>query len=410
MRVRWGLIFTTVILTAGAGLLLWEMRTSGMQAKQLSSIAKTLTTNVKSGPSPWIRFPEQGPYDRRLGYSRLPALLHQLQGRGYGISAQARFSPALLDWVALGLFPPYMEKDQAGLRLLDHEGEIIFNARHPQRIYARFSEIPPLIVASLLAIENRELLDANYPKRNPAIEWDRLFRAIFEFPMGIVDKDHNPSGGSTLATQLEKVRHSPDGITRSVQEKLRQVASASLRAYFKGEQTMEMQKRIVVRYLNSLPLAAVPRFGEVIGLAAGLKAWYGEQLDHVNHLLGTPGSHDNEMALAYKQVLSLLLAQRRPTEFLVRNPKALFSLTDAYLRLLAGQGVISFDLRDRALALPLRLEASPMRVPFYGYQEYKTANTLRTQLAALLGLDSLYDLDRLDLTVETTLDDKTQQG
>ena len=47
--------------------------------------------------------------------------------------------------------------------------------------------------------------------------------------------DRAGPGGSTLATQIEKFRHSPEGITSSPREKLRQMLSASLRAYHGGE-------------------------------------------------------------------------------------------------------------------------------------------------------------------------------
>jgi membrane peptidoglycan carboxypeptidase len=43
-----------------------------------------------------------------------------------------------------------------------------------------FAEAPPVLVQSLLFIENRELLDPGTPKRNPAVEWDRLSKAVLE--------------------------------------------------------------------------------------------------------------------------------------------------------------------------------------------------------------------------------------
>ena len=55
--------------------------------------------------------------------------------------------------------------------------------------------------------------------------------------MKIVDRDYDAPGGSTLATQIEKYRHSPSGITSSVFDKLRQMYSATLRAYSNGPDT-----------------------------------------------------------------------------------------------------------------------------------------------------------------------------
>src|SRR3546814_10574198 len=77
------------------------------------------------------------------------------------------------------------------------------------------------------------------------------------------------AGGSTLATQMEKFRHSPEGRTGTVSEKLRQMISASLRGYLDGANTTAARRQIVVDYLNSTPLAARAGFGEVIGLEIG---------------------------------------------------------------------------------------------------------------------------------------------
>ena len=152
----------------------------------------------------------------------------------------------------------------------------------PPCTYRRFEDIPPVIVNSLLFIENREILDADTPYRNPSVEWPRLAGAVFDVGLNLVYPAHRISGGSTLATQIEKMRYSPGGATASAGEKIRQMVSASLRAYGHGEETMEARKRIVGDYLNGLPLAATAGHGEVHGLGDGLWAWYGADFDAVN--------------------------------------------------------------------------------------------------------------------------------
>lgn len=132
-----------------------------------------------------------------------------------------------------------------------------------------------MVVDALLFIENRELLDPRRPRLNPAIEWSRLARAVADLALNQVDPSHPAPGGSTLATQIEKFRHSPEGRTESIREKLRQVASASLRAYVDGEETLTRRRQIVADYLDSVPLAARPGIGEINGLGDGLWAWYG---------------------------------------------------------------------------------------------------------------------------------------
>jgi len=104
------------------------------------------------------------------------------------------------------------------------------------------------------------------------------------------------------------------------------------------------------------------------------------------------------------------LSQRRPSYLLGSGYKALQNLTDSYLRILAEQGVISESLRDAALQVStVRLPKSD-QMPVKFMSEQKTQNVLRTRLAKTLGVKSNYELDRLDLTVKTTLDYNTQQA
>jgi membrane peptidoglycan carboxypeptidase len=388
------------------------MWTSSLQAYQLAKFARSVTFEVASGTSTEIRFPKGGPYDKRLGYSQLPTIIDRMAARGFAVESQARFSPGLLEVTDYGLFTPYLEKNQAGLHVLDRNGETIFSAAFPRRVYTRFEEISPLIVATLLTIENRALLDARHPKRNPAIEWDRLLRAAVEYPVNRV-QHRRSAGGSTLATQLEKTRHSSGGLTNSVTEKLRQIASASVRAYLDGANTLEAQRRIITHYLNSLPLAAAAGHGEVIGLAAGLDIWYGTDFDTANRFLkqSSPWMPQElaSRAHVYKQVLSLLLAQRRPTTLLVQAPEALFNLTDAYLRILTRQGVITPELRDAALAVHLELRPSAESDQQF-VNNSKTAAVIRSHLLSLLGIPGTYELDRLDLSVDSSLDRSVQKA
>ena len=107
------------------------------------------------------------------------------------------------------------------------------------------------MVDSLLFIENRELLAADVPTKNPAVEWDRFAKAVVDQLIRRVDPEHDAAGGSTLATQIEKYRHSPEGRTTGATEKLRQMASASLRAYLEGEDTTAVRRQLVVDYLNT---------------------------------------------------------------------------------------------------------------------------------------------------------------
>src|SRR5512143_923428 len=338
-----------VLLIGLVGLIAYELLSSALEAKYLAKAAQKMTWQIRPGPSDRIRYPGQGPYDVRLGYSTLPHFLTRLDKAGWQIDQQAKISIQMARASDLGLFLPYHEKDQTGLSLLDSDGKPLYQARHPTRVYHRFDEIPKVLVNSLLYIENRELLTEQYPTRNPAVEWDRLAEALMEKGISLIDTHRNVPGGSTLPTQIEKYRHSSEGLTSSMGEKLRQMATASLRAYLDGPNTLPMRKKTVMAYLNTVPLAAAPRFGEVNGVGDGLWAWYGLDFATINKTLArNPHAHDLAYASALKHALSLIVAERRPSYYLSANRKALDALTEGHHDLLASPGLIPGEVYQLA--------------------------------------------------------------
>ena len=392
-----------------------EVRTSRRQAGWLAGLASALHYEVQPGPSSAIRFPGVGPFDQRLGYHRLPELVQRLEGQGFTVSAQARMSPRMIEFVDKGLYATYREKTQAGLELRDCRGQPMAVARYPERTYQSFESVPSLLVDSLLFIENRELLDPRVPMRNPAIEWDRFAKALVDQALHRLDESHSAAGGSTLATQIEKYRHSPDGRTDTAEEKLRQMASASLRAYLDGENTLPRRRQIVVDYLNTVPLSAKAGFGEINGIGDGLWAFYGREFAEVNQLLSTPSAddgpaHAKRRALALKQALSLMVAQRRPSHYLGEGEPALRQLTDSYLRVMADAGVITPAMRDDALPLDLKLQTELPVARAVSFVDQKAANAVRGRLQTLLGMQRHYDLDRIDFTVDSPLDGEVQRA
>ncbi|OHE58655.1 MAG: hypothetical protein A2X71_07010 [Thiobacillus sp. GWE1_62_9] len=338
-----------LLLVGLVGLVAWELLSSALEAKYLARTAQKMTWQIRPGPSDRIRFPGQGPYDMRLGYSKLPDYLARLDKAGWQIDQQAKISIQMARLDDLGLFLPYHEKDQAGFTLLDTDGVKLYQGLHPSRVYGRFDDIPKVLVDALLYIENRELLTEEFPTRNPAVEWDRLAQALMEKGISFIDTNRNVPGGSTLPTQIEKYRHSPEGLTGSMGEKLRQMGTASLRAYLDGPNTLPMRRKTVMAYLNTVPLAAAPRYGEVNGIGDGLWAWYGLDFSDVNRILAKmPRGRDAAYASALKHALSLVVAERRPSYYLAANRKALDALTDDHLDLLANAGLIPRALADQA--------------------------------------------------------------
>ncbi|MGJ7914936.1 transglycosylase domain-containing protein [Massilia sp. LXY-6] len=406
-------VLLLIMVAGGSAFAVYESRTSALQARFFAGMAKKIGYRVEKGPSDAIRFPAASPYDERLGYSNLPNYLAKLKTRDYVIESQARMSPKMLELADMGLFATYHEKTRAGLDILDYSGEPLFSARFPERLYEQFDAAPMLLVRSLLFIENRELLDTTYPKRNPAVEWDRFSKAVFDKSLHAVGlgSGGRVAGGSTLATQIEKYRHSPEGRTASLSDKLRQMASAMLRSYQDGEDTGATRRRIVLEYLNTVPLSAKLGYGEVNGIGDGMWVWYGRDFASVNRILSS-NALTPEFALVYKEALSLMIAQRRPAYYLGAGEKDLELLTNSHLRVLAQAGVIPPSLRDAALAVPLHpaLGSGVAPPPANTFVTRKAANAVRNHLANLLGDARLYNLDRLDLSVVTTLNSDAQKA
>jgi membrane peptidoglycan carboxypeptidase len=394
--------------------LAWEMKTSRLQADYLSRFARELNFWMGTGESPAIRFPAAGPCDERRGYVELPGFIRKLKENNYSVAAQARFSPPLIELTDRGFFTPYHEKDRAGLQILDRTQQNLFDVSWPARVYPSFEAIPEVVVKSLLFIENRELLDLRYPYRNPAVDWGRLGKAVLQRLPSLGSGNGRGPGGSTLATQIEKFRHSPEGRTIAVKEKFLQMGSATLRAYLNGPETLDSQCGIILEYVNAIPLGAFPGYGEIIGLGDGLWAWYGAEFDAVNYCLTRrpQKSDDPDRAAwgrAFKQALSLFLAQRRPALYLIENLQALESLTDQYIRLLARDGILSPGEQDAALQARLRLRRT-VPVQYEGsFLERKAANAIRLRLLSMLDVPQLYKLDRLDLSVASSLDARVQE-
>jgi membrane peptidoglycan carboxypeptidase len=388
-----------------------EFRTTYLQSQYFSRWASELSYAVQRGPNDKIRFPLGGPQDQRLGYARLPSFIDALRSRDFEVVSQSAPSSALGEFTARHGYAIYREKEFAGLSLHDRDGTPFYQTSYPKRLFGNFDAIPPLVVNTLLFIEDRSLLDTDHPRLNPAIIWHRFALAAAGQVGGVFDANLRQGGASTLATQIEKFRHYPDGLTRGVQDKLTQMLAASIRSYLDGPMTFEARQRIVSIYLNATPLSSRAGYGEVIGIGDGLWAWFGTDLGEASAALSrtTPVDLAREGEI-YKQVLSLLLAQRRPSYYLLDGRAELSGLADQYLRLLWEGGVIDAELRDAALASELRFVEEPPVPEPVSFVSHKASAAIRTELLGLLRAPSLYDLDRYDLRVDATFDAEAQRA
>ncbi|KAF1050812.1 MAG: hypothetical protein GAK41_01479 [Burkholderia gladioli] len=132
----------------------------------------------------------------------------------------------------------------------------------------------------------------------------------------------------------------------------------------------------------------------------------------MNRILSAPATAANlpEQAATYREVLSLLIAQRAPSFFLNRGYADLQKLTDSYLLLPATEGAITPARRDAALAAQIDKHPPPALPAETSYVARKAITSTRSRLVGALGLSSVYQLDRLDLDATVTLDNAVQQA
>ncbi len=164
-------------------------------------------------------------------------------------------------------------------------------------------------------------------------------------------------------------------------------------------------------YLNSVPLSAVPGHGEVHGIAEGLRVWYGAEFAQVNQALNDTAQTPASLAargLALRQVLSLIIAQRRPSYYLTKGRDDLVQLTDSHLRLLAQNGVVPAEWVTAALTSKVSYRDWQQQPTLQKVETNKGISVARSRLAALLDRP-LYDLDRLDLSATSTLQGQLQE-
>src|ERR1051326_1462646 len=406
-NLRWVMI--AVVPVVIATLILFEARTSQLQAHVLSLIAAKLSYSMGSGPSATIAFPSSGPFNEARGYAELPGFARRLTKAGFRITSQARLSPQLERLSQWGINPPFHEKPDTGLIVRGENQAILYDASSRERIFKTYGDIPSLLIKALLLVENRELEESEVATRNPVVDWGRLGKAGITYAGHKLGLPMHIEGGSTLATQIEKFRYADGGRTNSPSDKLRQMISASLRVYRDGPDTRAERRDIVVDYMNSVPLAAAPEYGEVYGIGNGLYAWFGMNIDDARRAFGDDApALDKERIL--KHAMALICAARAPSFYLLQNHSALEARTDFYIRQLEANATISTDLARRLQSIPLEFlphAPKPGPVP---YVQRKATNAFRAHLMNVLGVPDLYTLDRLHLHADTTLNVQLQRA
>ena len=217
-RLSWDRVLAILIAMAVGGVVAWgvviELEASPLQSRLFSKLASGFSYTVEPGPNADAHFPQGGPYDERLGYALMPSYIQSLETAGLrggkSGAAVARSCQFHRLW-RLRRLPGEGAERPDPLRPGRRSAlPVAPSGTRLRRLRARF---PRLAIDTLLFVENRELLDDRYPTRNPAVEWDRFAAAAANAVAGIFHAGNTRFGGSTLATQIEKYRHSPEGRT-----------------------------------------------------------------------------------------------------------------------------------------------------------------------------------------------------
>ena len=327
-----------------------------------------------------------------------------LTAQNYRVTQQVRQSETMLSLLEHGVSPPYPERPDTGLEIRGVDGSPLFRYGQSEFLFGKIDDIPPLLVKTLLFLENRDLDHPATPWQNPVIEWDRTLKAAL---MYVGAKLHLPvpvQGGSTLAVQLEKFRHSPNGRTDTPLEKLRQISR-------RQPQSLPRQAPIPVLGASaSSSIISIPcrwprrpvtaRFTVLAKVSSPGSACASIRR---RAALNEPGRTPAKVR-AFKYILTLLISVRAPSVFLVDERDSLEEKVDQFTRLMARAGLIDWELAAQVQDMPIRfLPAAPLP-PQPSSSRNKAANAIRTNMMDALGVTNLYDLNRLHLQVDSTFD------
>lgn len=356
-----------------------------------------------------------GPYNKRHGYTERQTIRDNMANSGFSHTEKATGTePTWLDG-RFQTYPIYQEKNQIGLTLTDMSGDVVFQTMYPKQAYQSFNDIPDLLIQSLCYVENRDICSKETdPQKNPTIEWSRFSQAAYNQILKKMGLSDDGSGGSTLATQLEKLRHSEGGVTKSADEKLKQMATASAKAYQDGADTSAQRERIILDYINAMPLAAFPKFGEVVGFADGMSLWFGADFNKVNELLSTPQENlsDAELkpiAKAYRQALTLIMAVKQPTDFLIKDRAAMQERMDGFISIMANDGIISERFAKMVAETDITFEKT-LHTDYQEHDTLKSTDTMRITLMEQMGYDDLNQMEMFDIQAQSTIDATTNRA
>lgn len=378
--------------------------------------------------------PAVGPVDKELCYNRVAELREKwTREDGDIVSPQQPWQQHyLLPEIAVGgvqlfkglMMPPLFQRpDQEGLRITDTNGTPVISVQ--KRSYRGFDEIAPVIVRAIARAEGRGSVDApsifaqpgnpdtkddgvRGPNTNHAIDWPRFGIAIGEnakkTAAGLAGVHIKAPGASTPPVQTVKNWAWKDGRTKTGGDKFVQMEMAGTWAYRYGENTTVARKEDFVSYLNT-----GMSFGRHRGLKEGMAYFYGNTTydeDLKN------GITDDKSAMAFRQVLTLIMALPNPSESLLTS-KGYIDATeraDAFLRkAFVDDGVMTRAESERVLATSFpfeQLRKNPAKVDYSNVP--KSVQTLKNELLMKMRMGKEaggeYQLNNCDIQAESAND------
>jgi hypothetical protein len=186
------------------------------------------------------------------------------------------------------------------------------------------------------------------------------------------------------------------------------MVTASARVYMDGPDTTPRREQIVMTYLNATPLSSRPGYGEVIGIRMHFGSGTAQIRRSGSGAQGGPakagriGAQGCDLSAGIEPVAG----RSQPEPLPIGRPGRAETLTDRYLRLLCDAGIIDATLRTRRA--PTTCRFARIHADSAGRLPWRTAQQTRAKLMSWFQMPSLYPLDRLDLSVETTVDTEAQ--
>ncbi|TXD37859.1 hypothetical protein FRC98_09280 [Lujinxingia vulgaris] len=409
-RAPWWVSVTVVpglVLLSALAVVWQEVRTSALQSAMGVSLARQAVPvyRVQAGATPPSIEAPDGPWDRARGYANHREMVAHLQERGFEVVAAAH-APTSAPGGAFSdqIYPIFALEPQAGLTLTDRAGRTLERWSYPEVVW----KTPPrLAMDAARLLENRALSERAHPYTNPAVDWTRLGVATVSQVRARLGSDAPAIGGSTLAVQMEKFRHSPDGRTSGTREKARQTLTAWLRTYHQGRAADAWAEQIVVDWLNSVPLGHRPGYGPVQGVFEGMWAWFGRPPEEVAQGLNRQRS-DAQRAQLEREMLALIIAQQRPARYLPGGLDALERRVDALVNTLVDEGKVTREWGHVIASRSLSVKKAPSKRPVKGGGGYLSALAAR-QWGALSGEERAVMRQR-DAQVTTTYDAALQEA